>query len=334
MDYALLGPTGIRVSRLCVGTATFGVAPSAADAAGLVRGALDHGINFFDTANAYGNRPQFDRPGVPPWTERESAEEILGRALAGRRDEVVLATKARESVGPGVNDRGLSRRHLIQQLERSLRRLRTDHVDLYYAHHPDPDTPLEQTLATLDDLVRQGKARHAALSTYPAWETVQALWICSARNLHGPVCAQVRYNLFDRTPETELVPACLRLGLSLVAFSPLNGGLLAGTGGREYSGERRWGGGGFSPEHLATAGRLDSLGAEWGHPPAHLALAWLLSRPAVASAVIGPEDLTELRTSVAAADLRLEPAQLDALTAVPSYPRTAQSLLRLRKSER
>ncbi|MGP3960198.1 aldo/keto reductase [Nonomuraea sp. 3N208] len=332
MDYALLGPTGMRVSRICVGTATFGVAPDPAGADTIVRGALERGINFFDTANSYGNRPHFDRPGVPPWTERESAEELLGRALAGRRDEVVLATKASESVGTGPNDRGLSRRHLFQQLERSLRRLRTDHVDLYYAHHPDPGTPLEQTLGALDDLVRQGKVRYAALSTYPAWETVRALWICAERNLHAPVCAQVRYNLFDRTPEVELVPACRSLGLSIVAFSPLNGGLLAGAAGREFSGERRWGGGGFAPEHLAAAARLESLAAAWGHPPARLALAWLLSRPCVAAAVVGPENLAELDTGVAAAGLRLEPDQVDALTAVPSYPRTADSLLARRKA--
>ncbi|GAA1022727.1 oxidoreductase [Acrocarpospora pleiomorpha] len=331
MEYALLGSTGVRVSRLCVGTATFGVAPDPAEAARIVRGALDHGINFFDTADSYGNLPHFDRPGVPPWDRRESAEEILGKALAGQRDQVVLATKAREPVGPGVNDRGLSRRHLVRQLERSLRRLNTDHVDLFYAHHPDPDTPLDQTLRAMDDLVRQGKVRYAALSTYPAWETTRAMWICSELRLNPPVCAQVRYNLFDRTPEVEHVPAFLRLGLSLVAFSPLNGGLLATAADRDYSGERRWGGGGFAPEHLATADRLAALATSWELPPAQVAIAWLLSRPAVASAIVGAESVAELSASVAAAGLRLDQAQLDALTALPSFPRSAESLLTMRE---
>ena len=160
MKYSVLGPTGVRVSRVCVGTATFGVVPSPHDADGVVGAALDLGINFFDTADVYGSTPTFDRPGAPAASERESAEEILGRALVGRRDEVVLATKSGERrFDPAA---GLSRRYVIQQVEQSLRRLRTDHLDLYYAHFPDPDTPLEQTLVVYDDLVRQGKLRYMA----------------------------------------------------------------------------------------------------------------------------------------------------------------------------
>jgi diketogulonate reductase-like aldo/keto reductase len=136
MEYALLGPTGVNVSRICVGTATFGVAPSERDADRVIHAAIDLGVIFFDTANTYGILPIFDRPGVPPAAEREPAERILGRALAGRRDEVVIASKSCEVVGPGVNDRGLSRRHIIQQVENSLRRLETDYIDLYYAHNP------------------------------------------------------------------------------------------------------------------------------------------------------------------------------------------------------
>jgi 1-deoxyxylulose-5-phosphate synthase len=195
----------------------------------------------------YGNTPVFDRPGVPPAAEREPAERILGRALAGRRDDVVIASKSCEVVGPGVNDRGLSRRHIIQHVENSLRRLGTDHIDLYYAHNPDPDTPLDHTLAAYDDLVRHGKLRYVALSNHPAWQLTQALWIADDRRLHAPVCAQVKYNLIDRTAERELVPACLQFGLSIVPFAPLHGGLLAGMQvvEREFIGDARFAGSGF-----------------------------------------------------------------------------------------
>ena len=219
MKYSVLGPTGVRVSRVCVGTATFGVAPSPHDAEGVVGAALDLGINFFDTADVYGSTPTFDRPGAPPASERESAEEILGRALVGRRDEVVLATKSGERrFDPAA---GLSRRYIIKQVEQSLRRLRTDHLDLYYAHFPDPDTPLEQTLAVYDDLIRQGKLRYIALSNHPAWQLTEALWIADDRRLaSAPVCAQVMYSLLDRSAEAELSAACVRFGLSIVPYAP------------------------------------------------------------------------------------------------------------------
>src|SRR2546423_8156612 len=228
MEYALLGSTGVKVSRICVGTATFGVAPSERDADRIVHAALDLGINFFDTADVYGNTPIFDRPGAPPADQREPAEQILGRALTGRRGDVVIASKSCEAIGPGVNDRGLSRRHIMQQVENSLRRLGTDYIDLYYAHNPDPDTPLEQTLSAYDDLVRQGKLRYVGLSNHPAWQLAYALWIADDRRLHAPVCVQVKYNLIDRAAERELAPACLQFGLSIVPFAPLHGGLLAG----------------------------------------------------------------------------------------------------------
>src|SRR5215216_5335684 len=187
MEYSLLGPTGVKVSKICLGTATFGVAPDARGAGRVVGAALDAGINFFDTANVYGATPTFDRPGAPPATEREPAEQILGRALAGRRDDVVIATKSGERrFDPAA---GLSRRYIIQQVEHSLHRLGTDYIDLYYAHFPDPDTPLKQTLSVYDDLVRQGKLRYVALSNHPAWQLTHALWIADDRRLNVPVCA-------------------------------------------------------------------------------------------------------------------------------------------------
>jgi aryl-alcohol dehydrogenase-like predicted oxidoreductase len=316
MEYALLGSTGVKVSRICVGTATFGVAPSERDADRVVHAALDLGINFFDTADVYGNTPVFDRPGVPSAAEREPAERILGRALAARRDDVVIATKSAGAVGPGVNDLGLSRRHIIGQVENSLRRLGTDYIDLYYAHNPDPDTALEQTLAAYDDLVRQGKLRYLALSNHPAWQLTHALWIADDRRLHAPVCAQVKYNLIDRAAERELVPTCVQFGLSIVPFAPLHGGLLAGMQvlDREFIGDVRFAGSGFPEAELEIGRTVERLSQDWGLRPYQVSLAWLLSRPAVASAIVGAETVEELTANASAADVVLDQAQLDDLT--------------------
>ncbi|MFH8253199.1 aldo/keto reductase [Microbacterium sp. B2969] len=320
MKHSVLGPTGLRVSKICVGTATFGVAPSAQDAAGVVGAALDAGINFFDTADVYGSTSTFDRPGMPPASERESAEEILGRALAGRRDEVVLATKSGErKFDP---DAGLSRRYVIRQVEQSLRRLHTDWIDVYYAHFPDPNTPLEQTLSAYDDLIRQGKIRHVALSNHPAWQVTEALWIADDRRLvSAPVAAQVMYSLLDRSAEKELAPACTRFGLSIVPYAPLHGGLLASLSvlDREIAGGKRYGGPGFSEDEIAVARELDRLAREWGLGMQQVSLAWLLSRPAVASVIVGAENAAELRANASAADVDLAPEQLDAVSVLTDH---------------
>ena len=317
MEYCLLGPTGVRVSRICLGTATFGVAPDVHEADRVVGVALDAGINFFDTANVYGASPTFDRPGAPPAAEREPAEQLLGRALAGRRDGVVLATKSGERrFDPAA---GLSRRYIIQQVENSLRRLGTDYIDLYYAHFPDPNTPLEQTLSVYDDLVRQGKLRYVALSNYPAWQVTHALWIADDRRLAAaPVCAQVKYNLIDRAAERELAPACVRFGLSIVPYGPLHGGLLATTRvqHRGIHGDQRFGGPGFTETELEIGRTVERLSQEWDLQPFQVSLAWLLSRPAVASAIVGAETVEEVTANATAADVILEQAQLDALTAL------------------
>jgi aryl-alcohol dehydrogenase-like predicted oxidoreductase len=319
MEYSLLGQSGVKVSKICLGTATFGVAPDAQEAGRVVHAALDLGINFFDTANVYGATPTFDRPGAPPAIEREPAEQLLGRALVGRRDDVVIATKSGERrFDPAA---GLSRRYIIHQVEHSLRRLGTDYIDVYYAHFPDPDTPLEQTLVAYDDLVRQGKLRYVALSNYPAWQVIQALWIVDNRHLAAaPVCAQVKYNLIDRAAEHELAPACQHFGLSIVPFGPLHGGLLAGmqVEEREFSGDKRFGGSGFTDSELEIGRAVERLGQEWGLRPYQMSLAWLLSRPAVASVIVGAETAEEVTANATAADVSLDQAQLDALTALPA----------------
>lgn len=311
MRYKQLGRTGVKVSSISLGTATFGVAPLEGDCDRLIGRAMDLGINMIDVANSYGNQARFDRPGAPAWTDRRSAEEIVGSAIKGRRNELVLCSKVMEPVGDGVNDRGLSRRHIVQQLEQSLRRFGTDHLDVYYAHHPDASVPIEETIRAFDDLVRQGKLCYYALSTYPGWQVVDALWKADKIGTSAPVCLQVQYNLARRDPELDVAPICLANALSLTVFSPLAGGLLAGRSKRSeaFVGRRRWGGTAFTPRETSIAEELERLAELHGYSPATLALAWLISQPVVASAIIGAEDIGELEASVSASDLAI-PAEV------------------------
>ncbi len=316
VEYHPLGRTGLRVSRLALGTAVLGLAPAEDGVDALVGSALDAGINVFDCANTYGNRPSFDRHGAPRAQERRHAEELLGAALRGRRDEVVLCSKVGEPVGDDVNDRGASRLHILREVERSLRRLGTDRIDVYHVHLPDPDTPIDETLRALDDLVRQGKVRHVGLSRFSGWQLTQAVLTAERFELSRPVLDQVAYSMINRAVEAEVVPAALELGLSINCFSPLAGGALAGPDvlARTYSGYRRWGAPfDYTTEQKSAAIELHVLAESWGIPPAHLALRWLLSRPAVAAAVIGPETPDEVAASAAVFDVSLDHDQLSAL---------------------
>jgi aryl-alcohol dehydrogenase-like predicted oxidoreductase len=323
MRYKYLSNTGMRVSTLCLGTGPFGVAPLEADAIRLVHHALDVGVNFIDTANSYGNFARIDRPGAPPAAERNSAEVIVGKALHGRRDEVVLATKVREVVGRNVNDAGLSRRHIMQQVDRSLRALQTDYIDIYHMHGPDQFTPIDETLRAMDDLVRVGKIRYFGLSNFSAWRLTHAMGVAKLQGTDLPVIHQIGYNLVQRRAEQDVLPACAHLGINVSTYGSLNGGLLAGTSilerpvvglGRfvEDKSQRFQ----FPAEELEAARQLEVLATSWGHPPAHLALAWLMSRPTHATAIIGPETTDELDASLPAATLVLDTEQLAALDAL------------------
>ncbi|WP_416978945.1 aldo/keto reductase [Streptomyces sp. T028] len=330
MEHALLGRTGVRVSRIALGTALLGLAPGEAESDRFVHAAVDLGINVFDCANTYGNRPAFDRPGHPAAAERRHAEELLGKALRGRRDDVLVCTKVGEPVGAGVNDGGLglavpgqvhpggglSRFHILREVDRSLRRLQTDHIDVYHLHHPDPDTPVVETLGTMDDLVRQGKIRYVGLSDHLGWQMTKAVLTADARRVARPVLNQIEYNLIRRAAEREIVPAAQELGVSLTCFSPLAGGALAGLDvlERPFGGLRRWGVPvTFSEEQRDAASALETFAKDWGQAPAHLALRWLLDRRPVAAAIIGPESVEELAAVVGAVDVVLEPEQVAAL---------------------
>ena len=323
MKYSVLGTTGVKVSRICLGTATFGVAPTAQDADRVVGAAIDLGINFVDTADVYGNMPVFDRPGAPAAADREPAEQILGRALRGRRDEMVIATKSNGIVGHDINDRGLSRRHIIRQVETSLRRLETDYIDLYYAHDPDPDTPLEQTLAAYDDLIRQGKIRYVGLSNHPAWQVTQALWIADDRRLQRtrrrpgevqPHRPGRRTRARPRLRAVRAVDRPLRAAARRPARRP-GACSTARSPATSASGRR----GSATPRSPSPA-RSTGSAAPGDCTPYQVSLAWLLSRPAVASVIVGAETVDELRANATAADVELDPAQLDALTALAIEP--------------
>ncbi len=315
-----LGQTGVQVSRIVLGTATFGVSPDLKEAHGLVARALDLGINLFDTANSYGVGPRFDRPGRPPASQRPPAETVLGEALKGHRHEVLIATKAAEPVGSGPNDSGLSRVHLMRQLDESLRRLQTDYIDIYFSHHDDPKTPIGETLAVFDEMIRAGKVRYCALSNYSAWRLVEALRRSDLDRLHAPVCLQNAYSLANRTPEREVLPACRNFGVGFLPFSPLAGGLLSGAEilSRPVAGSQRWGGRGFSEPEADLARRWDVAAKEAGEQPAQLATAWLLAQPGVTGVIIGAERLESLQLSCDAADLELSGDLVERLGAVTS----------------
>ena len=211
MQYRTLGRTGVKVSELCLGTMMFGGPADEAESRRIIDRALDAGINFLDTADMY---------------VAGKSEEVIGRALVGKRDNIVLATKGCNAMGPGVNQQGLSRRWLMQALEGSLKRLGMDYIDIYYAHGPDPLTPWEETLRTLDDMVRSGKVRYIACSNFREWKVCEALWLSDKQGWERFSCVQPLYNIVNRDIEVELLPLCREQQLGVVTYSPLARGIL------------------------------------------------------------------------------------------------------------
>jgi aryl-alcohol dehydrogenase-like predicted oxidoreductase len=325
MEYRQLGRSGLRVSALSLGTMSFGDAGEGApvgmtDATGAARQidlCLEAGVNLIDTADVYS-------AGV--------SEEILGKVLRGRRDRILLATKARFPMGEGPNDAGLSRHHLIRACEASLRRLQTDHIDLYQVHQWDGHTPLEETLDALDTLVRQGKVRYIGCSNYSGWQVTKALGISDRRGYQRYVSQQIHYTLQAREAEYELIPVSLDQGLGILVWSPLAGGLLSGKYRRDQQGPegaRHFGGWDEPPiydsERLYdVVDVLVEIAEGHGVSAAQVALAWLLGRPGVSSVVIGARTDEQLADNLAAAELELgedDRARLDDVSAPPLiYP--------------
>jgi aryl-alcohol dehydrogenase-like predicted oxidoreductase len=311
-----LGSSGLHVSALGLGTNAFGKRADAAESVRIVHAALDQGITFIDTANIYAG------------TE---SERLIGQALAGgRRHEAILATKAGLPRGQGPNERGASRHHLMRELEGSLQRLQTDYIDLYQIHTFDPNTPLDETLRCLDDMVRAGKVRYIGASNYAAWEMMKALGVSERLGLNRYVSNQICYSLADRSPEREIVPMSLDAGIGIIPYYPLAGGILTG----KYSGSavpkgsradtdpnfRRF----LTENRLQLGNAVSRIAAELGCAPGALAIAWLMNRPAVSSVIVGVTSVAQMEENLAAVTLELSEEVLRQLDDASAWTRYSE----------
>ncbi len=315
MEYRLLGRSGLKVSTITMGTMTFGGSAKIGDtdlkdAQRQIDLCLEAGVNLIDTANVY---------------SRGISETIIGEALeGGRRKRTLLATKVRFKMGEGPNDNGLSRYHIVEQAEASLRRLRTDVIDLYQVHQWDGSTPLEETMEALDTLIRQGKVRYVGCSNYSGWHIMKALGVSEAHNYQRFVSQQIHYTLHAREAEYELVPVSLDQGLGILVWSPLAGGLLSGKYRRGVSapeGSRHAGGHSEPPVYdweklYDIIDVVVSVAEEHGVTGAQVALAWLLQRPGVTSVIVGGRNEAQFRDNLAAAELKLSEHQVRRLDEV------------------
>jgi len=328
MDYRNLGRSGLKVSEICLGTMTFGHTTDEAEAKAIVDAAFDEGVNFFDTADGY---------------SRGGSEEILGRVLKGRREQAIIATKSFNPMGIGPNDSGGSRHHTIQAVEASLRRLGTDYLDIHYIHHVDHDTPIEETLRALDDLVRQGKIRYIACSNYEAWRLLESIWISDVNGWERFICYQPHYNLVVRDIEDEIVPVCDLKGVGIVPWGPMAGGFLTGKyqpGERTVPGTRSeenlvFQDSMFAPNADETLAELLKCAEQLSCAPATLAIRWVLEQPGVSSAIVGARTADQFRKSLQAAELNAPDEILQRLSNVsappPRYPKKMESGMRERR---
>jgi aryl-alcohol dehydrogenase-like predicted oxidoreductase len=308
MKHLPMGRTGVKVSAIGLGTNSFGGRAERETSIAILHRAIDAGINLIDTANIY--------------TQTKS-ETIIGDGLKGRRHLVILATKGGLPVGEGPNDAGSSRYHLIRELEGSLRRLQTDYIDLYQIHTWDAETPLEETLRTLDDMVRSGKVRYVGTSNYAAWQLTKSLWVSDRRNFVRYETVQPDYSLAERGVERELVPLCLDQGIGLIAYFPLAGGILTGKyrpGQEPPKGSRaatqpQWAKR-LTDQRLRLAEDIRALATEAHCTPAQLALAWLISRPGVCSAIAGATTVEQLDENLGALEVQLSEDMLARLDEV------------------
>jgi aryl-alcohol dehydrogenase-like predicted oxidoreductase len=298
MEYRTLGRTGVMVSPLCLGAMNFGGPTSKEESIAIVNRALDAGINFVDTANVY---------------NAGESERIVGEALKqnGRRHQIVLATKVNGVMGPGPNEQGLSRYHIVKSCEDSLRRLQTDHIDLYQAHRP-PTMPQDETLRAFDDLVRTGKVLYIGCSTHPAWMVMEALSVSERYGLDRYISEQPPYNLLDRRIENELIPLCQRYGMAIIPWSPLAGGIL--TGRYPSSGElpqdsraarSEWFRARVSAKGLQVAVKVAEMAKERNMTGAQLALLWVKDQPGVTAPIVGPRTLAHLEEFLPVLDMTL-----------------------------
>jgi aryl-alcohol dehydrogenase-like predicted oxidoreductase len=314
MELRFLGRTGVKVSRLCMGTMTFGGEADEATSAAIIRRCRDAGINFFDCADVY---------------NKGRAEEIVGRLLRECRNQVVLATKAYFPTSDDANARGTSRYHLVRAAEASLRRLGTDRIDLYYLHRFDDATALEESLRGLELLVQRGMVLYPALSNFAAWQCARALGIAEARQFAPVVCVQPMYNLAKRQAEVEILPFCQAENIAATPYSPLGGGLLTGKYGSDQASSAsdgrlarnrmyatRYG----DPDNFAIAARLAQFARDHGYEPAALAIAWVAAHPAVTAPIIGARSVAQIDAALAALTIDMSPDLRAAVSALSPTP--------------
>ncbi|MBE1443363.1 aldo/keto reductase [Paenibacillus sp. OAS669] len=312
MEYRTLGKTGIQVSSLCFGTMSFGGPADEEESRAMFRRCREAGINFFDTANVY---------------NRGLSEEILGRCIADCRDEIVLTSKVNFAMGQDVNAKGLSRRHIMLAVEQSLKRLGTDRLDLYFVHHFDPKTPMEETLRALDDLQRQGKILFPAVSNWAAWQIAKAQGISAKEGLARFECIQPMYNLAKRQAEVEILPLAASEQIGVISYSPLGGGLLTGKYGKDrkpaegrlvdqknYTERYR------DEVYYAIADKFTDYALEHDVHPASLAVAWVMSHPAVTAPIIGARSVEQLEPSLAALNIPMTQEWREEISALSVAP--------------
>jgi aryl-alcohol dehydrogenase-like predicted oxidoreductase len=313
MNYRRLGRTGLKVSEICLGTMTFGHNTDEPEATRIVDLAIDAGINFFDTANSYAG---------------SASETILGKALRGRRGNAVVATKFFNPMGGDANSSGTSRFHLMHAVEDSLRRLQVDYIDIYYIHHVDAQTPLDETLRALDDLVREGKVRYTACSNFEAWRLMEAMWLSDHKGWERFAAYQPQYSLVVRDIEQEIIPICQLKGIGVVVWSPLAGGFLTGKyspGQRTLRGTRSEEGWAYPHAYFAASADetltvLLEAAADLGRSPAQIAIRWALEQPAITSAIVGARTVEQARDNFGAGGWSLPAHALNWLNDVSHLP--------------
>ena len=302
MEYVNLGRAGVKVSPVCLGTMMFGGATNESDSIAIMHKAFDLGVNFVDTANIY---------------NAGESEVVVGKAIADRREKVILATKGRQFMGQGPNESGASRVHLMHELEASLRRLNTDYIDVYYQHTPDDETPIEETLRTLDDMVRSGKVRYIACSNFRAWRLCEALWTSDKLNLNAFVCVQPLYNIVNRDIEVELLPLCQEHGVGVVPYSPLARGILTGKykpgesypeGSRASRNDPRMMQAEIRESSFEIAQQITGYCEKNGVVPSRFALAWCLANPIITSVIIGPRTMEQFEDNMGFLDVTVNDA--------------------------
>ncbi|MDA0349264.1 MAG: aldo/keto reductase [Verrucomicrobia bacterium] len=331
MEYRNLGRSGLKVSEICLGTMTFGLYTDEAEADRMLGLSIEAGVNFIDTANAYiGGK----------------SETILGNILGARRDDLILATKFFNPMGPGPNDSGWSRSHVMNSVEASLKRLKTDYIDIFYIHHVDVQTPIEETLRVLNDLVSQGKIRYLACSNFEAWRLMDALWISDHHDWSRIECYQPQYSLLVRDIEDELIPLCQYKGVGTIVWAPLAGGFLTGKykpgEKRNLEGTRSADGWCFpdpfyapNTEEILTT--LLAVSSELGRSPAQVALRWVIDQPGITSAIVGARNCEQLKDNLLAGSWNLDEASGQKLTEVSNprarYPKSMESAMFDRRND-